>query len=407
MQTQFDDQVRRTALGARAEEIIQKCVHCGFCNVTCPTYNVLGDELDGPRGRIYLIKNAFETQEPGPVLQRHLDRCLGCRTCETTCPAGVRYGELLDIGREVSENVLPRSAGDRLRRRLWRGVLTRPAVFRTLLGTGRLLRPVLPLRLRSLLPPRRKPGPIPSASHKRRVVMLRGCVQSAIDPVTNAAAVRVLSRLGIGVTLIRPMGCCGAIDHHLGASEPARARMRANMQAVLPLLDEGAEAVLAAASGCNMMLKDYARVFADDPEWAEKAARFSGAVRDLSELVTVDNAAAIRRPSLTQRRVAVHDPCSLVHGQGGGGRVEALLRTLGFEVAPAQGATQCCGAAGTYQLLQPEVSDALLERKLGELEQGGPELIVTANVGCQAQLQRQSKVPVRHWIELLDARVDF
>ncbi len=402
MQTRFPDGVRATAEGAAVERIVRKCVHCGFCNVTCPTFQIRRDELDGPRGRIYQIKDAIETGVVAPTLHTHLDRCLTCRACETTCPAGVEYGRVLDYGRELAQHAAPRSAGERLVRWGLRQVLPRPARFSALLGAGRLMRPLLPRRVRALIPAARPAGPRPVTRHTRRMLLLPGCVQDALDPRINAATARVLDRLGIRLDVIAGSGCCGAISHHLTATDEARDFMRRNIDAWWPHIRAGAEAIVVTASGCAVQVKDYGRLLAHDPAYADRAQKIAECARDLSQVLAAEDLSCLKPAPGAPRRIAFQSPCTLQHGQRLGGVVEGLLRRAGFELLPVADGHLCCGAAGTYALLQRELSDELRGRKLENLAAGAPELIVTANIGCLSHLQGRASVPVRHWIELFD-----
>jgi glycolate oxidase iron-sulfur subunit len=402
MQTRFPPQVRAGAEGAAVERIVRKCVHCGFCNVTCPTFQVRRDELDGPRGRIYQIKHAVETGTVPASLRTHLDRCLTCRACETTCPAGVEYGRVLDFGRALAERAAPRGAGERLLRRALRWVLTHRRRFAALLGLGRTLRPLLPSKFKAMIPPAQAGGPRPTGRHARRMLLLAGCVQDALEPRINAAAARVLDRLGITLEAVAGAGCCGAISHHLTASDEARDFMRRNVDAWWPQVQAGAEAIVVTASGCAVQVKDYGRLLAHDPAYAERAARVSALARDLSQVLAAEDASRLAPAPAAPRRIAFQSPCTLQHGQRLPGVVEGLLRRAGFELAPVVDGHLCCGAAGTYALLQRELSDALRARKLARLAAAGPQLIATANIGCLHHLQAASPVPVRHWIELFD-----
>ena len=398
MQTRFPEPVRASAQGAAVEQNVRKCVHCGFCNVTCPTFQLRRDELDGPRGRIYQIKQAIETGVVAPSLQTHLDRCLTCRACETTCPAGVQYAQVLDFGRSLAEAV-PRPVGQRLLRRALRWALPHRRRFAALLRLGRLVKPLLPPRLRDGIPPSRAAGPWPTAQHPRRMLLLAGCVHDTLDPPTNAAAARVLDRLGISLQAVPGAGCCGAISHHLSAEAQARAFMRRNIDAWWPHIEAGAEAVVVPASGCGVQVKDYGRLLADDPAYAGRAQRIADLTRDLAEVLAGET---LTPAPGVPRRIAFQSPCTLQHGQRLGGAVEALLRRAGFELLPVADGHLCCGAAGTYALTQPALSQPLRERKLQALLAGGPQLIATANIGCQTHLQAHAPVPVRHWIELFD-----
>ncbi|MFK3943092.1 glycolate oxidase subunit GlcF [Pseudomonas monteilii] len=398
MQTNLSDEAKRLPRADEAERILRSCVHCGFCTATCPTYQLLGDELDGPRGRIYLIKQVLEGEPVTAKTQQHLDRCLTCRNCETTCPSGVRYHDLLDIGRAEVERQVPRPLGERLLREGLRQVVPRPALFEALTRTAKVFRPLLPAPLREKLPRARQAAkPRPQRLHRRQVLLLEGCVQPTLSPNTNAAAARVLDRLGIGVTPVREAGCCGAVDYHLNAQATGLARARRNIDAWWPALEAGAEAIVQTASGCGAFVRDYGHLLKDDPAYAVKAARVSALTRDLVEVLGQEplETLAVR----AEGRLAVHCPCTLQHAQKLGGAVEALLTRLGFSLTPVPDGHLCCGSAGTYSLTQPALSRQLRDHRLDALESGQPDLIVTANIGCQVHLDGAGRTPVRHWIE--------
>jgi glycolate oxidase iron-sulfur subunit len=397
MHTELADFIRHTPEGREAAEILRKCVHCGFCTATCPSYQVLGDDLDSPRGRIYLMKRALEG---APVTERtrlHLDRCLTCRACETTCPSGVRYARLVDIGRAVVEAKTGRAALDRLTRGALGFVLPRARLFALLLMLGRALRPLLPAALRDKIPVRKQAGGWPAPRHARRMLVLRGCVQPALAPSINAAAARVLDR--VGISLIETAdGCCGALRFHLNDQDGGREDMRARIDAWGPMLERGEiEAIVMTASGCGATVKDYGQHLAHDPRYAEKAARISAATRDLSEVLGAEKIAGGRKG-----RVAFQSPCTLQHAQQIRGRVEEILERSGYELVPVDDGHLCCGSAGTYSLLHPQIGGELRRRKLAALQANAPELIATANIGCLAHLQGAAARPVRHWIELVD-----
>ena len=402
MDTQLVDWLRDTPDGKVVETVLRACVHCGFCNATCPTYQLLGDELDGPRGRIYLMKQMFETGEASTSTLEHLDRCLTCRSCETTCPSGVQYHKLLDIGRKTVEMLVARPVGQRLQRRLLRAVVPHPTVFKTLARAGKLVRPLLPESLSAKLPPRAAPArERPPLRHARRVLMLEGCAQPELSPNTNAAAARVLDRLGISVVPTTGGGCCGAIDFHLNAQDAARDRARRTIDAWWPAIEAGAETIVQTASGCGAFIKDYGELLQDDSRYAAKAARVGELAKDLVEVLRAEPLDVLKLRG--GGRLAVHCPCTLQHAQKLGGAVEEVLRRLGFELTAVSDGHLCCGSAGTYALTQPEIATALRDRKLDALESGQPETIVTANVGCQTHLNSAGRTPVRHWIELVDA----
>ncbi len=404
MQTQLADFIRDSHQGQEADAILRSCVHCGFCTATCPTYQLLGDELDGPRGRIYLIKQVLEGQTPSRKTQLHLDRCLTCRSCETTCPSGVRYGRLVDIGRAAVEAAVPRPWDERLARRLLRWLVPSRVRFGLFLGLGQLFRPLLPASLKAKVPPRRVAGPWPTNPRPRTLLALAGCAQAAATPDTNAAAARVLDRLGIRLVEAPRAGCCGALPHHLGAEEEALAMIRRNIDAWWPQVEAGAEAILVTASGCGAMVKDYGVLLAKDPAYAAKAVRIAALARDPSEVLAVE----LARPEVALpppgagRKIAFHSPCSLQHGQKLPGLAEGLLTRLGYELTPVADGHLCCGSAGSYSLLQPALARQLRDNKLASLAAGGPECIATANVGCQLHLETGTPIPVRHWLELVD-----
>nr|WP_206171428.1 glycolate oxidase subunit GlcF [Thiorhodococcus mannitoliphagus] len=391
-----------TPEGQEADAILRACVHCGFCTATCPTYQLLGDELDGPRGRIYQIKMVLEGQAPTRVTQQHLDRCLTCRACETTCPSGVRYARLADIGRHYVEERVRRPVRERLLRWLMLRVLPYPRRVRPLLGLARALRPALPHSLQAKLPQPRSAGPWPASAGQRRMLVLGGCVQSVATPGTNATAARVLARLGIDLLEVPEAGCCGALAYHLNDREAALDAMRRNIDAWWPEIQAGCEAILITASGCGTMVKEYGEVLAEDPSYAEKAARVAALARDPVEILAAEDLAPLGAPG-RGRKVAFHSPCSLQHGQQLKNLVEPVLTRLGFALTSVPDAHLCCGSAGTYSVTQPELSAQLKARKLSALTSGAPEMIATANVGCQLHLDSGTEVPVVHWLELLDA----
>jgi len=404
MEAHLADWIKHTPGGAEAESILRTCVHCGFCNATCPTYQILGDELDGPRGRIYQIKQMLEGHEPSASTLLHLDRCLTCMNCETTCPSGVRYGRLVDIGRREAEQRVARPLAQRWRRGFWRALATRRRVFAVAVRLGRALRPLLAPTLREKIPPAREAGAWPLRVHARKVVLVRGCVQPGLLPAIDAATARVLDALGMQAIVAQQSGCCGAIDYHANAADAARAKARRNIDAWWPLLEAGAESIVINASGCGAMLKDYAHLLRDDPVYAAKAARIVGMTRDLAEFLApfADELARLAR-ARAPTRVAFHPPCTLQHTQKIRGVVEALLTKLGAELLPIADAHLCCGAAGMYALLQPELSAELRKRKLASLTRGEPLMILSANVGCLAHLETGTEIRVRHWIEWIDA----
>ena len=408
MQTELSDEFQGTPDGLEAEAILRKCVHCGFCTATCPTYQLLGDELDGPRGRIYLIKQVLEGKAPTRKTQLHLDRCLTCRNCETTCPSGVQYGHLVDIGRRIVEAKVPRSAADRAQRWALKEGLPSP-LFGPAMKLGQSVRGLLPAALKAKVPPRQAAGAWPTRTHPRKMLMLAGCVQPSMMPNANAATARVLDAAGIQTVVAKAAGCCGAVRFHLNDQDGGRAQMRALIDAWWPHLERspeegGVECIVMNASGCGVTVRDYGHLLREDPAYAEKAARVSALTKDLSELLPELVAALKHRVKAPPGVVAWHPPCTLQHGQKLRGGVEAGLRALGFDLQAAQGESHlCCGSAGTYSVLHPEIAYALRDRKLEHLNQLRPQVIVSANVGCITHLQSASALPVRHWVELLDA----
>jgi glycolate oxidase iron-sulfur subunit len=406
MQTSISAELLKNPDVAEADSILRACVHCGFCTATCPTYQLLGSELDSPRGRIYLIKEMLESGQASARTRLHLDRCLTCRSCETTCPSGVRYGRLIDIGREMADELAPRSIAERLVRSAMLAVIPYTARMAFALAIARAFSPLLPAGLRKKIPVRQTAAAAPATSHKRRMLVLEGCVQPLGTPNTNAAAARVLDRLGISLVSAEGAGCCGALNQHLSDSNGARAMMRRNIDAWWPHVENGAEAIVMTASGCGLMVKDYGHALKDDAAYAGKAARISALTRDLSEIISGELLNAGNPDAFDGigrgTRVAYHSSCTLQHGQKLGGSVEAILRRCGYELTPVADSHLCCGAAGSYTLLQPVLSGQLLENKLAALQNGKPEVIASANIGCQMHLAGASNVPVRHWIELLD-----
>ena len=406
MQTTLSDELRTTPEGEIAEGILRSCVHCGFCLATCPTYQILGNELDSPRGRIYLIKQVFEGHAPTAKTQLHLDRCLTCRSCETTCPSGVEYGKLLDIGRALVEAQVGRTRLDWLRRRTLKTLIPNPRLFTPLLKLGQRMRPFMPGTLKAKIPaPSASSRPeLPATGHPRKMLLLEGCAQPALAPDINAAATRVLDRLGITLFAAPAAGCCGAVAHHLNDQDGGLDAMRRNIDAWLTHLDAGVEAIVMTASGCGVMVKEYGWHLRHDPAYADKAERVSAATKDLSEVLLAesDTRGALPASHAAHRKVAFHSPCTLQHGQKIRGVVESLLAAAGYELSPVTDEHLCCGSAGTYSLTQPNFSRQLRDNKLAALSASSTVVFVTANIGCQTHLQGGTKIPVRHWIELID-----
>lgn len=404
MRIQLADFIKDTPDGKEAEDIVRRCVHCGFCTATCPTYQLLGDELDGPRGRIYLIKQVLEGVEPTQSTQLHLDRCLTCRACETTCPSGVQYGRLVDIGRGIVDDKLERPVGERMARSALKHGLT-SKMFGPAMRTGQAVRSLLPQSIRAKVPERRDPGAWPQRTHARKMLLPLGCVQPSMSPGIDSATARVLDAVQIEV-ITPPASCCGAIKHHLNDHEAALAEVRRNVDAWWPHVQAGVEAIVMNASGCGAMVKEYAHLLRHDPAYAGKAQRIVELTRDLAELLP-EHAAALqgKLQKEVSERVVFHPPCTLQHGQKIHGVVESFLASLGAEVLPLPESHLCCGSAGTYSVLQPELSMQLRDRKLTAINTLQPDVILSANIGCITHLAAGAETPVRHWIEWLDAQL--
>ena len=401
MQTNLADFIKDTAEGQEADAILRSCVHCGFCTATCPTYQLLGDELDGPRGRIYLIKQVLEGKAATEKTQMHLDRCLTCRNCESTCPSGVQYGRLVDIGRGIVEKQVKRPLAQQLVRTALKEILPRKSVFNPAMKMGQLVRPLLPGVLKNKVPQARPAGAWPSRSHARKMLLLDGCVQPAMSPNINAATARVLDALEVQLIVAPKAGCCGAIRHHLNDQDGALDDMRRNIDAWWPYVEAGAEAIVMTASGCGVTVKEYGHLLAHDTAYAARAARISELTKDLSEIMPAFEQQLAAKVTV-KKRVAYHPPCTLQHGQQIRGKVEGVLRAVGVDVTLCADSHLCCGSAGTYSVLQPELSYQLRDNKLKNLEATQADEIVSANIGCLTHLQSGTDTPVRHWIELID-----
>ena len=400
MQTQLAEFIKETEDGKLADSILRSCVHCGFCNASCPTYLLLGDENDSPRGRIYLIKQLLEGKDIGEKTLQHLDRCLTCRSCETACPSGVQYEKLLDIGRRIAEERITRDATSAKARKHLLKFLPYGGRFKLALKMGRSFKFLLPKTTSKKIPEKRKIGELPNRVHARKMLILDGCVQPALSPETNAATARVLDKLGISLIPTPKAGCCGAVSHHLAAPDQAKDFMRKNIDAWWNAIEDGAEAIVITASGCGSMVKDYAHHLRNDPDYAEKAAKVSALCKDISEIIIKERYQIFTRNN--REKITWHPPCSLQHGQKITGIVETILEDIGYELKPITDSHLCCGSAGTYSMLQAEIADQLREQKLKQIHQQKPEIIVTANIACQTHLQEKTETTVQHWIHLLD-----
>ena len=408
MQTNLADFIRDTAEGQEADAILRSCVHCGFCTATCPTYQILGDELDGPRGRIYLMKQVLEGVPATASTQLHLDRCLTCRNCESTCPSGVQYGRLVDIGRKIVDEQVTRPFGQRALRTALKEVLPRKWLFTPAMKMGQALRPLLPRALKDKVPAARPHGAWPRREHARKMLLLEGCVQPAMSPNINHATARVFDALGVQLLIAPKAGCCGAIRYHLDDQDGGLNDMRRNIDAWWPIIaDERAEAILINASGCGAMVKEYGQLLMHDHAYAEKARHISALAKDVSEILPafseqLQQLQRSRNSSPGPSRIAYHPPCTLQHAQKIRGKVEGILRDFGVDVHLCADSHLCCGSAGTYSVMQPALSRQLRDNKLAALQAGAPDIIVSGNIGCLTHLQSGTETPVRHWIELID-----
>ncbi|MFK8077797.1 MAG: glycolate oxidase subunit GlcF [Granulosicoccus sp.] len=407
MQTTIAPSLANDPRAIAAADVLKKCVHCGFCLATCPTYNLLGDEQDSPRGRIYLIKQVVEGHEPTEVTRTHLDRCLTCRNCETTCPSGVEYGHLVDAGRSLVEDRVPRSGKAVWLRKLILSVLPYSKRVGPLVKMGQWVRPLMPAKLASSIPMRQTVPWAPRIqTHPRTMLVLDGCVQPSMAPATNVSAARVLSAFGISLESVKSSGCCGAVHFHLNEQDKARDFMKQNIDAWWPFVERGCEAIITTASGCGVMVKDYGHVLADDPQYAEKAKKISelscDIVEALSQVLSGEDVSKYKSSSLAMGKVAYHPPCTLQHGQKLPQAAETILSRFGFKLSPVADSHTCCGSAGTYSIFQPEISQQLRDNKVASLLADEPDIIATANIGCQLHIQAGSGRRVVHWIELLD-----
>ena len=406
MQTSIAPELANDARVIDAEKTLRKCVHCGFCLATCPTYNLLGDELDSPRGRIYLIKQVVEGNKPTVETLTHLDRCLTCRNCETTCPSGVEYGHLLDNGRALVEEQVERPLKQRLMRKAVLNFLPFPNRVGPMVKLGQLFSGILPASLRASVPMKQQPGSWPTASNERTMLVLDGCVQPSMTPATNAAAARVLNAIGINLLSVESAGCCGAVHFHLNKQADAKNFIRRNIDAWWPHIEAGAEAIITTASGCGVMVKDYGHVMADDPDYKDKAVRVSSLCKDIVQVLQTEDISRFKARAKEIGPIAFHPPCTLQHGQKLPLATETLLTSLGFELTPVADSHTCCGSAGTYSIFQPELSRQLRDNKVAALTAHTPDIIATANIGCQLHLQAGTGKAVVHWVELLDRVLD-
>ena len=407
MQTNISEELKLTAEGSEADRILRSCVHCGFCNATCPTYRILGDELDGPRGRIYLIKGLLEGKEASQKTQVHLDRCLTCLACETSCPSGVEYGRLAEIGRQQINKKAKRIFSERSYRYLLRQILPYPKRFSLLLRIGRGIRFLLPDKYRRMIPvnihTKQQIKKIESVVHTRKMILFSGCVQPLLSPETNCASTRLLNKLGIETITSRDEKCCGAIDHHMAIDERALFFIKNNIDAWWPSIEQGAEAIVISASGCGTMIKDYGYILRNDPDYKDKAHQVAKLARDIGEIIAAEDVGKLRKIiNVSSNRFAFQNPCSLQHGQKMKDKTAELLKKLGYQICDVEDADQCCGSAGTYSLLQTELSEKLRRKKINSLEVVKPDVIMTANIGCQLHLQQATDIPVKHWIEILE-----
>lgn len=403
MQTFIEKSISDTVEGQEAERILRSCVHCGFCTATCPTYQLLGDELDGPRGRIYLIKSMLEGESVSNQTMDHLDRCLTCRACETTCPSGVEYGKLLDIGRHYVEKKVSRAWHESLYRFLILQFLPYRKRFKVLFKLGQSFRFLLPVKMKKLVPIKKeKSNIVEYKDHSRKVILFAGCVQPVLSPEINQSVIKVLDYFGVSTVEFENEQCCGAMSHHLNASEQALSFMKQNIDLFWPSIEEGIEAIISSASGCGVHIKEYGYLLRNDKEYAGKAEKLSSLTKDISEYLQEFDLEKLN----VSKKIAFQSPCTLQHGQKLNGRTEKLLLRLGFKMTEVADSHLCCGSAGTYSLLEKNISGKLQKNKINNLMQGQPEMILTANIGCCQHLQQVSPVPVRHWIEEVAALIN-
>ncbi len=399
MQTQLAEFVKFREDHDELQAILRSCVHCGFCNATCPTYQVTGNELDGPRGRIYLLKQMLEGEQVGSITQQHLDRCLNCLSCETSCPSGVKYGRLLDLGREMVDKKVPQSFSRQIIGKLMLLIFPYKHRFKSVMILARFFRPLLPGVFKKKIAKLVKIKPWPQAVHNRKVLLLPGCVQPSLHPEIDVAAALVLDKLDISLVSVESSQCCGALSYHLSAHEQAKSFARTNIDACWPYIEQNVEAIIMTSSGCGVMLKDYVTLLQYDDEYAEKATVFSNKCKDISELLLNEDLSVLGRKN---EKIAYQSPCTLQHGQKLNGVVEGILQKRGYSLAAVEDAHLCCGSAGVYSLLQPAMSEQLKQNKLLALQKHQPGLIATANIGCLMHLQNSTQARVVHWLELLN-----
>ncbi|RDH80740.1 MAG: glycolate oxidase iron-sulfur subunit [endosymbiont of Galathealinum brachiosum] len=404
MQTNLIHSLLETPQGQEADDILRSCVHCGFCTATCPTYQILGNELDSPRGRIYLIKQVLEGIPVTDKTRSHLDRCLTCRSCETTCPSGVNYGRLIDIGRELVEKQTTRKLSEQFSRYALRKIIPYPERFKFLLNLGNLFKPVLPAVLKDKIPAVETATEWPEVKHKRKMLILAGCVQQTTNAQTNASTANVLNKLGIELIQENEVKCCGAVSQHLSATDEAIVTIKKNIDAWWHHVNNGIEAIVITASGCGVMVKDYAHLLENDEMYALKAKRVSKLAKDISEIISNEDLQQDETYS-TGITVAFHSPCTLQHGLQLNGVVEKILSNAGYKLTSVNDSHLCCGSAGTYSVLQPVISKKLLVNKITNLQKNRPDIIATANIGCQMHLSTKSDKPVKHWIELVESAI--
>ncbi len=399
MQTNFAESFKAIPETEELKKILQACVHCGFCTAVCPTYQILGDELDGPRGRIYLLKQMLQGENVSQLTQQHLDRCLNCLACETVCPSGVRYGRLRDIGQIILEDRVKRPPLQKITRSFIKKIFPYPLRFWLLINFARLTMPILPKEIRRKIPAKVSVAEWPKLKHSRRMIILSGCVQPVLAPEIDVASANVLDKQGISLVKIDSASCCGALNYHLSDRQQALSFARNNIDVCWPYIEQGIEAIVSTASGCGLMAKEYAELLKYDKQYADKAVKFSALVKDISEIVVNEDLspfAAEIRPE-----IAFQAPCTLQHGQKIAGMVETILERVGYQLLAVDDGHICCGSAGVYSILQPGLSNQLLENKLQALQNNKPHFIATANIGCLSHLRTKSKVKVKHWIELL------